>query len=72
MDDENKTIRVDVSRDLLAGIESPPPASKDGYIERLNRHRRLFAHIAARKYAEGHYHPEVQVLVVRITPDDFA
>ena len=72
MADENKTIRVDVGRDLLAGIESPPPASKNAYIERLTRHRRLFAHIAARKYDEGDYHPEVQVLVVRITPDDFA
>jgi hypothetical protein len=70
MADGDRTIRVDVSQDLLAQIDGPPPKSKNGYVERITRHRRLFAHIAAGKYDEGQYEPEVNVLVVRITIED--
>ena len=72
MADEDRTIRVDVGKELLARIESPPPASKDDYIERVSRYKRLFAQIAALKYHEGRYEPEVRVLVVRITADDLS
>ena len=69
MADDNRTVRVDVSQDLLARIDGPP-ASKSGYVERLMRHQRQFAQIAAAKYDEGQYEAEVQVLVVRIEAHD--
>jgi hypothetical protein len=68
--DGDRIIRVDVSRELLARIDSPPPDSKEGYIKRLKRHRRQLARIATAKYNEGQYEPEVRVLVVRIAADD--
>jgi hypothetical protein len=72
MTDEKRTIRVDVSQDLLARLEGPPPpVSKAGYVEVLTRHRRRFAEIAAAKYDEGQYEPEVNVLVVLIAANDF-
>ena len=70
MADEDRTVRVDVARDVLARVGDPPPNSKATYVERLLRYRRLFAQIAAAKYDEGQYSPEVKVLVVRITADD--
>ena len=70
MADEGKTIRVDVSQDLLARLEGSPPASRDAYLECLVRYRRYFAQIAAAKYDEGNYEPEVNVLVVRISDSD--
>lgn len=70
MADEDQTIRVDVSQDLLARVDGVPPADKDAYIKRLERDKYLFAHIAAFKYLNGDYLPEVRVLVVRITADD--
>jgi hypothetical protein len=70
MTDGDRTIRIDVSRELLARIESPPPNSKDEYIKRLKRHRQQLARIARAKYKDGQYKPEVRVLVVRIAPDD--
>jgi hypothetical protein len=70
MADEDRTVRVDVARDVLARVGDPPPNSKATYVERLLRNRRLFAQIAAAKYDEGQYSPEVKVLVVRITADD--
>lgn len=70
MADGDRTIRVDVCRDLLARIDGPPHNSRDGYIEQLMRHRRQFAQIAAAKYDEGQYEPEVKVFVVRIAVDD--
>jgi hypothetical protein len=66
------TVRVDIAQDLLREIENPPPVSKTGYIERCERHKRFFAHLAAMKYCDGQYKPEVGVLVVRITEDDLA
>ena len=70
MADEDRTVRVDVARDVLARVGDPPPNSKATYVKRLLRNRRLFAQIAAAKYEEGQYSPEVKVLVVRITADD--
>jgi hypothetical protein len=70
MADDDRTIRVDVSQALLAQIDGPLPKSKDGYVERIARHRGLFAKIAAGKYDAGQYRPEVNVLVVRIDVDD--
>ena len=72
MVDDDRTIRVDVSQALLAQIDGPPPKANNGYVERLRRHRRLFAQIAADKYDAGQYQPEVKVLVVRIDLDDLA
>jgi len=72
MTDEKRTIRVDVSQDLLARLEGPPPpVSTAAYVEVLTRHRRRFAEIAAAKYDEGQYEPEVNVLVVLIAANDF-
>jgi hypothetical protein len=70
MADDDRTIRVDVTQSLLAQIDGPPPKSKNGYVERITRHRGLFAKIAAGKYDAGQYWPEVNVLVVRIDVDD--
>ena len=70
MADEQRTVRVDVSKELLASIASPPPGSHDGYIARLQRHRALFEQIATAKYDEGQFHGEVKVLVVRIDDTD--
>jgi hypothetical protein len=42
MADDQRTVRVDVSKELLASIANPPPGSHDGYIARLQRHRSLF------------------------------
>jgi hypothetical protein len=70
MTDDDKTIRVDVGQDLLKKIGGRPPSSQSGYIERCERHRHFFTHLAALKYHEGQYAPEVKVLVVRITEDD--
>ncbi len=70
MVDQDETVRVDVSQDLLARVDGFPPTGKRGYIERLERHKYLFAHIAAFKYLKRDYEPEVRVPVVRITADD--
>jgi hypothetical protein len=72
MADENRTIRVDIPKELLARIEDPPAVSKEEYVARLARHRRHFAQIAALKYLGGLYVPEVNVLVVRITDEDLS
>lgn len=71
MADDDKTIRVDVAQDVLARTEGPPPVSKDEYVMRLIRYRRQFAQIAGVKYDDGQFEKEVNVLVVRITGDDF-
>jgi hypothetical protein len=68
--DGNTTIRVDVSNDLLARLGGPQADSRAGLMERLVRHRTQLAQIAAAKYDEGEYQPEVNVLVVRIDPHD--
>lgn len=47
MVEDDRTIRVDASQALLAQIDGPPPKTKNGYVERLTRHKRLFAQIAA-------------------------
>jgi hypothetical protein len=70
MADDQRTVRVDVSKELLASIAHPPPKSHDGYIARLQRHRSLFEQIAAAKYDEGRFHGEVKVLVVQIDEAD--
>jgi hypothetical protein len=33
--DDDKTIRVDIARDVLANIGGPPLKSKEAYLERL-------------------------------------
>jgi hypothetical protein len=68
--DGKTTVRVDVSRDLLARLGGPRPDSKAALVERLVRHRAKLAQIAAAKYDEGQYEPEVNVLVVRIAVTD--
>jgi hypothetical protein len=70
MTDDQRIVRVDVSRDLLARSDGPPPKSPNDYIARLQRYRRHFEQIAAAKYDEGQYEHEVKVLVVRITATD--
>ena len=70
MADNDRTIRVDVSQALLAQMDGPPLKSKSGYVERVTRHKRLFAQIAAGKYDAGEYLTEVNVLVVRIDVGD--
>ena len=70
MADDQRTVRVDVSKELLASLAEPPPKSHDDYIARLLRHRSLFEQIAAAKYDEGRFHGEVRVLVVRIDETD--
>ena len=70
MADDQRTVRVDVSKELLAGIATPPPKSQDDFIGRLQRHQALFEQIAAAKYDEGRFHSEVRVLVVQITEGD--
>ena len=73
MTDDDRTVRVDLSQELLARVAGPsPPKSKAGYVQCLLRHRQLFAHIAAAKYDEGQYQTEVNVSVVRITEQDLA
>jgi len=72
MADHDTTVRVDVSQNVLAKIGGPPPKTKAGYVQRLYQHRRRFAQIAAFKYDEGDYRPEVRVLVVDITEGDLA
>ena len=64
------SFRVDVSQALLAQMDGPPLKSKSGYVERVTRHKRLFAQIAAGKYDAGEYLTEVNVLVVRIDVGD--
>ena len=70
MVDHGKTVRVDVSQDVLAKIGDTPPKTKAGFVHRLYEHRKRFAQIAAFKYDEGDYRPEVRVLVVDITQAD--
>ena len=70
MADDTKTVRVDVRQDVLAKIGGPPPKTKAGLVRLLGQHRRRFAQIAAFKYDEGNYRPEVRVLVVDITEAD--
>jgi hypothetical protein len=71
MADDEKTVRVDIGQDLLSSLGAVPPQSVRGYIDRCERHKRFFAQLAARKYDAGQYFPEVKVLVVTITEDDF-
>lgn len=70
MVDENRTIRVDVARDVLARTEGPPLSSRWELADRLMRHRRYFARIADVKYERGESDAEVNVVVVRITERD--
>lgn len=72
MADNDKTIRVDVGQDVLAKIGSSPPKTREGYAQLITRFRRHFERIAAFKYDEGDYRPEVRVLVVNITHSDFS
>ena len=71
MADEDRTVRVDIHRDVLAAI-GPPPKTKADYVERLWQRRRQFEQIAALKYEDGEYREEVSVLVVNITQSDIA
>jgi hypothetical protein len=68
--DRGTTVRVDVSSDLLARLAGSEAPSKAGLAELLVRHRARLAQIAAAKYDEGEYRPEVNVLVVRIDAHD--
>jgi hypothetical protein len=68
--DENTTVRVDVSSDLLVQLAGSESLSKAELVDQLVRHRAQLAQIAAAKYDEGEYQPEVNVLVVRIEPRD--
>ena len=70
MADHGKTVRVDVGQELLEKIDGRAPRTQRGYVERCERHKHFFAQLAARKYREGKYAPEVNVLVVRINEDD--
>ena len=70
MQDDDKTVRVDVGQELLKHMDGKAPPSQGGYIERCERHRRFFARLADEKYRKGNFEPEVKVLVVRITEDD--
>lgn len=70
MKDRQMTIRVDVSQDLLAKVGGNQCVSRQEQVERLERHKRRFAQIAAAKYDEGQYDFEVNVLVVRLGLDD--
>src|SRR5262245_20416589 len=72
MADDQRTVRVDVSKELLVRMGSSLPQSGDEYIWELNRYRRQFEQIAAAKYDEGLFHYEVRVLVVQITEADLA
>ena len=69
MEDDRRTVRVDVSEALLARIGGHP-CSKQEQVTRLERHKRRFAQIAAVKYDEGLYEFEVNVLVVHVALDD--
>jgi hypothetical protein len=70
MTDDDRTIRADVCKDLLKGIERTPPKSSKEYADRVRRHKMVFGQIASLKYLRGEYKHEVNVLVVRITEDD--
>jgi hypothetical protein len=72
MADHGRTVRVDVSQDVLAKIGGTPPKTKAGFVQQLCQHRKRFAQIAAFKYDEGDYRPEVRVLVVDITQADLS
>jgi hypothetical protein len=72
MADHDKTVRVDISQDVLAKIGGPPPKTKAGFVHLLGQHRRRFAQIAAFKYGEGDYRPEVRVFVIDITEADLS
>ena len=68
--DGDTTVRVDVSREVLARLGDALPNCKKQCAERLERYRSKFTQIAAVKYDEGDYRSEVNVLVVRIAADD--
>jgi Protein of unknown function (DUF1488) len=70
LEDGGTIVRVDVSNDLLARLAGCEPSSKAGLADMLVRHRAKLAQIAAAKYDEGEYRPEVNVLVVRIETHD--
>lgn len=71
MTDRRRTVRVDVSQGLLCEVGSgPPPRTRSEYVQRLVKHRRQFAQIAAVKYEKGDYRTEVRVLVIEITQAD--
>jgi hypothetical protein len=70
MQDQDKTVRVDVCQRLLAGLEEPAPTTKAQFARRLLRYRARFAQIASAKYDEGQFDLEVNVFVVRITALD--
>jgi hypothetical protein len=70
MPDHDRTVRVDVSQDVLAKIGGTPPKTKAGFVQLLYRHRKRFAQIAAFKYDEGEFRSEVRVLVVDINEAD--
>jgi hypothetical protein len=68
--DGDTTVRVDVSRDVLARLGHAAPNCTRECVQRLQRYRSKFAQIAAAKYDEGEFESEVNVLVVRIATDD--
>jgi hypothetical protein len=72
MQDQDKTVRVDVCQRLLASLEEPVPRTKAQFAKRLLRYRSRFAQIASAKYDEGQFDLEVNVFVVRITALDLS
>ena len=72
MADEERTVRVDIGKELLARVEGPPLKSTRDFAARLAHRKDEFVRIATLKYNGGLYKAEVNVLVVRITEEDLS
>jgi hypothetical protein len=70
MADEERTVRVDIRKELLASLEGPLPRSPSDYLVCLAQRRHELEEIARVKYGEGRYGYEVNMMVVSITEED--
>jgi hypothetical protein len=71
MQDGERVVRVDVSKQLLARIESLGISSSERLVAGLEKHRATIERIAIAKYGDGNYQSYANSDVIPITPADW-
>ena len=71
MVDDQRIVRIDVSKELLVRCGPPPPKSTKDYLDRMDKHRNRLEKIASAKYDAGKFTTEVRVFVVEINDRDY-
>jgi hypothetical protein len=72
MADDQRIVRIDVSKELLKRFGRPPLKSTKDYLDRVHKHKNRLEKIASAKYDAGKFTTEVRVHVVEITDKDYS